>query len=150
MTEGIVVDTNVFIASLISEDDPDEEDRKQRPLAAKYIEAMESGEYLVHLPRIALVEIVGVTRAKAGIGLAVAIRNQLTQWVSMGLITLYDLEDHRMTSATDLVMRHNISRRRSLSAPDATFISLAEELGLNLVTFEKYFRSVYSRAILLS
>lgn len=147
MTEGVVIDTNVFIVSLVSKDRLNTEEQKQRPLATKYIDGLESGDYVIHLPRIAVIEIAGVIRGKTGEGLATAIKNRLGQWVGLGLIKLYDLEETRMRSATDLVIQHNRSRRRSLAAPDATFISLGEELGVDVVTFEKYFKQVSHRAV---
>lgn len=147
MTEAIVVDTNVFIVSLLDENRLNIKEKKQRPSAVMYINGLGKGDYLMHLPRIAIVEIVGVTRGKAGEGIAAAIKNRLAQWVSLGRIKLYDLEENRMSSAIDLVIRHNLSRRRSLSAPDATFIGLAEELQVRLVTFERYFESVSPRAL---
>ena len=145
--EEIVIDTNVFIVSLVDEMGLDEDGKKQRPFAMAYIDGLETGSYLFHLPRIAPIEIVGVTRSKAGFALATVVKNKIVQWVNAGLITLYDLDEDRMRAATDLVVRHNLSRRRSLSAPDATFIGLAEELGVPLITFEKYFEAVSSRAL---
>ena len=147
MTEEIVLDTSVFVTYLIDEDKLDADDKRQRPLAITYIDGLETGDYLVHLPMIAVVEIVGITRQKAGAGPAIAIKNRLEQWATLGLIRLHDLDETRMRSATDLVIQHNLSRHRSLSAPDATFIGLAEELGVNVVTFEEYFRSVSPRAV---
>ena len=145
--EEIVVDTNVFIVSLIDNSRLNQEEQKQRPLATTYIDGLEIGHYLIHLPRIALVEIAGVIRKKAGPAIAAAVKNRLAQWVAQELIRLYDLEESRMVTATNLVMLHNLSRRRSLSAPDATFIGLAEELGVPLITFEKYFTNVSPRAL---
>ena len=145
--EQIVVDSNVFIVALVEESQLNAEEQKQRPLAVSYIDGLEGGRYVIHLPRIAVIEIAGVTRLKAGIALAAAIKARLAQWAGLGLIRLYDLQEPRMTSAIELVIQHNLSRRRSLSAPDANFISLAEELGVPLITFEKYFSSVSSRAI---
>ena len=147
MTEDLVIDTSVFIVSLVDEEKLNTEEKQQRPLALTYINGMQKGEYLIHLPRIAMVEIVGVTRRKAGEGIAAAMKNRLIQWVALGLVRLYDLEENRMWSATDLVVQHNVSRRRSLSAPDATFIGLSEELQVRLVTFERYFESVSPRAL---
>lgn len=145
--EDIVVDTSVLIVSLVDETRLNDEEKTQRPLALHYIDGLETGAYRIHLPRIAPIEIVGVTRRKAGPSLAAVVKNRLAQWVNASLITLYDLDEERMRAATDLVVRHNLSRRRSLSAPDATFIGLAEEFGVPLITFEKYFGSVSSRAI---
>ncbi len=145
--EDIVVDTNVFIVSLVDESRLNTEEQKQRPLAVSYFDGLEGGRYVIHLPRIAIIEIAGVTRVKAGFAIAAAIKNRLAQWVDLGLIKLYDLEEDRMKSAVDLVIQHNFSRRRSLSAPDATFICLAEELAVPLVTFEKYFETVSHRAL---
>ena len=68
----------------------------------------------------------------------------------MGLIGLYDLDQNRMGSAADLVIQHNLSGRRSLSAPDAAFIGLAQELGVTVVTFEEYFKTVYPNAVVLA
>ena len=147
MTGGLVIDTMVFLVSLLDESKLNAEERKQRPLAIGYIDGLEKGEYLVHLPMVAIVEICGVSRRKVGAGPATAIKNRLEQWVSLGLLKLYDLDETRMRSATDLVLQHNLSRRHSLSPPDASFISLAEELGINVVTFEKYFQAVSHRAV---
>ena len=147
MTDEIVVDTNVFVVSLIDEGKLNSEEKRQRPLAITYTDGLEKGDYLVHLPRIAVIEIVGVIRRKAGEGRATAIKNRLEQWADLGLIKLYDLDQERMNAAIDLVIQHNHSRRRSLSAPDATFIGLAEELGVNVVTFEDYFKQVSPRAV---
>lgn len=147
MTEEMVVDTSIFIASLIGENKLDTEGKRQRPLAVMYINGLEKRDYLIHLPRIAVVEIAGVIRRQAGEGLAAAIKNRLAEWVGQGVIKLYDLEEKRMSSAIDLVIQHNLSRSRSLSAPDATFISLAEELGIRVVTFDKYWESVSRRAL---
>ena len=147
MIEEIVVDTNVFIVSLVEESSLDPEGKSQRPLALTYIDGLEPGNYLIHLPRIAIIAILGVARAITGAGLASAIKRRLTRWVGMGLIRLYDLDETRMVSAIELVIQHNVSRRSSLSAPDATFICLAEELGVTLVTFEKKFKRVTGRAL---
>lgn len=143
----IVVDTNVFIVSLLDESRLNEEERKQRPFALRYISGLEAGDYLFHLPRIAVIEIASVTRKKSGVGPAVVVKNRLSQWISMNLIKLYDLQEDRMMSAVELVIQYNRSRQRSLSGPDANFICLAEELGVPLVSFEKHFESVSDRAI---
>ena len=74
MTQEIVIDTNVFIVSLIDESKLNEEEKKQRPLAITYMDGLEKGDYVVHLPRIAIVEICGVSRWKAGSGAAAAIK----------------------------------------------------------------------------
>ena len=144
--EDIVVDTNVFIVSLIDETLLNTEETTQRPSAIAYIDGLENGHYVVHLPRIAFIEIIGVTRSKTGAGTASAIKNRLEEWANLGLVKLYTMEEVRMSSAVDLVIRHNVFRRRSLSAPGAEFIALAEELEVPLITFEKYFPSVSDRA----
>lgn len=143
----IVVDTNVFIVSLLDESNLDVQGQEQRRFATAYIDGLESGDYLIHLPRIAIIEIAGVARRESSPATAAVIKNRLSQWISLGLIKLYDLQDERMSAAVELVMQHNISRRRQISAPDAIFISLAEELGVPLVSFEKYFESISDRAL---
>ena len=147
MTDRLVIDSNVFIVSLVDESELNEEEKKQRPFALEYIDGLEKGEYMVHLPTIAVVEICGVARWKVGVGPAVAIRKRLEQWVGRGLIRLYDLDERRMDIAGDLVIQHNLSRRGSLSAPDAAFVGLAEELVGNVVSFEKNFQRVSERAV---
>ena len=149
MTVDRVLDTNVFVVSLLAEAILNEEERRQRPLAADYVADMGRGECVVHLPTIAIVEIVGVCRRKAGeLATAVALRRTLEELVGRGAIRLYEFGEARMKAAVDLVTVHNLSRRRSLSAPDAIFIALAEELGCELVTFEKYFSQVSKRAMI--
>ena len=102
--EEIVVDTNVFIVSLLDENILDTEAKEQRPLAQIYIVGLMSGRYQVHLPRIAIVEIVGVIRRRAGPGKASATKRMLDRWENSGLIRLYDLDEDRMRSATELVI----------------------------------------------
>ena len=143
----IVVDTNVFIVSLVDETRLDAQGKKQRPLAIAYIDGLEAGNYLIHLPRIAVIEIAGVARKISGPGAAAVIKHRLSQWISSGLIKLYDLQEERMSLAVELVIQHNISNRRWISAPDATFIGLAEELQVPLISFEKYFETVSERAM---
>ena len=145
--EQIVVDTNVFVVSLLNETILNEEEQGQRPLALGYVDGLEERRYVLHLPRIAIIEITGVVRVKTGVGIATAVKNRLAQWVGLGLIRLYDLQEARMTAAIELVVQHNLSRRRSSSAPDATFIGLAEELEIPLITFDKYFETVSKRAL---
>lgn len=147
MTKDIVVDSNIFIVTLVDESRLNSEEIIQRPLVIDYIEGIGEGRYKVHLPTIAVIEIVGVVRVKGGVGIASAVKSRLSDWVNQGLITLHELDHIRTKTAVDLVMEHNISRRRRLSAPDATFICLAEELGTQLVTLEKYFASVSQRAL---
>ena len=60
---------------------------------------------------------------------------------------MYDLDRSRMESSIELSITYNRSRKRSLSAPDAVFISLAEELAVNVVSFEKYFAEVSRQAV---
>ncbi|MBI4299412.1 MAG: PIN domain-containing protein [Chloroflexi bacterium] len=146
MTENIVIDTMVFILTLVDGSKLNDEEKKQRPLVLKYMDGLEKGDYLVHLPRISVTEICGVARWKGGEGPAIAVKNRLSQWVSMGLIKLYDLDEDRMWAASDLAIKHNRSKNSSLSAPDAVLIGLAEELNTNLITFEKYFLSVSPKA----
>lgn len=150
MTEDIVVDSNVFIVSLLDENLLDSNGVKQRALAIEFIEGIGDGRYTAHLPNIAIIEIVGIIRQKVTVGLASVIKNRLMHWVSLESIKLYDLEEPRARSAVDLVLRHNVSRRKSLSAPDAIFIGLAEELDMRLITLEKKFSKVSQRALVLT
>ena len=99
MTKEIVVDTNVFIVALLDEDRLNTEERRQRPLALTYLNGVESGNYVMHLPRIAIIEIAGIVGKKADEAIASAIKNRLAQWVSLGLIRLYDLQEARMKAA---------------------------------------------------
>jgi len=149
VTEDIVVDTNVFIDSLLDENLLNSEEARQRPLVIRYIEGIVDGRYIVHLPRIAIIEIVGVTRRKAGAGAASLAKTRLAQWVDLGLVRLYDFQEARKQTAVDLAIRNNVSKRRYLSAPDAIFIGLADELEITLVTLEKSFSAASPRALVL-
>ena len=89
MTQGdIVLDTNVFIASLIDESQLNAEEWTQRPSAIAYIDGMENGHYVAHLPRIAFIEMIGVTRSKTGAETAAAMKNRLEEWANLGLVKL--------------------------------------------------------------
>jgi len=149
MTGDVVIDTNVFIVSLLNEEDLNENERNQRPMAVKYINYLERGDYTAHLPTIGVVEICGVSRWEVGLAAASAVRARLADWVSQRIMKLYDINEDRMGSASTLVMKHNVSHRKSLSAPDASFIALSEELGFEVITLEKKFENVTDRATVL-
>ena len=150
MSEEVVIDTNVFIVSLLDESKLNSEEKSQRPLAVKYIDGLGEGDYLARLPTIAVVEICGVSRWKAGLSAAIATKVTIEQWISQGAIELYEVDVNRTAAAISLVIQHNHSKNRSLSAADATFIGLAKELDINVISFEKYFRKVSSKAVVPS
>ena len=80
----------------------------------------------MHLPATAASEIFGVVRMKVVGGIPSAIKSRLYHRINEEVIILHDFNEHATRFDTGSVIGYNASIRRSLSAPNATFVHLAE------------------------
>ena len=143
MTERIVIDTNALIVSLLDESALNSEELVQRPRASVYMEGLESGEYVAHLPMLVAVEIAAAIsrRTKTDrLALLARVKKSLIEWERNGQIVLYELDRNRMDGAV------HVAEQYRLRGADAVVAALAEELDASLKTFDKDILKRFSRA----
>ncbi|MBI4197515.1 MAG: type II toxin-antitoxin system VapC family toxin [Chloroflexi bacterium] len=127
MVEEVVVDASVLVASFLDHQDHHTE-------ALEYTRGLESGNYFFHLPRLALIETLAAVNRRAQRNQQVYVANaqsSFEQWLADGKIAFYDLDGNRAKNAVDTALRDR------LSGADAVYAALAEELGLELKTFDQ-------------
>ena len=127
MVEEVVVDASVLVASFLEHQD-------HHTKASEYIRGLEAGDYFFHLPRLALIETLAAVNRRARRNQQAYVANaksSFEQWLAEGKITFYDLEESRTRNAVDIALRDH------LSGSDAVYAALAEELGLELKTFDQ-------------
>jgi len=121
--EALVIDSSVFVAHFWTSDE--HHDR-----AEPYIAGIEKGDTVFHIPTLAIVEICAVVTRRVSKAVALAARLRLEQWAEKGLITVYELDKERAYKSANAAMDYR------LRGADAVFLGLAEELGLNIITFD--------------
>lgn len=124
--ESLVVDSSVIAASFILEDVHHRESRE-------YVEDLERGYYVFHLPTLVVVEVSSAIRRRLRRWRRPYNRWQtkLAQWERDGKVVLYPLTRERMESAAAS------AQDRRLSGADSVISALAEELNMPLRTFDR-------------
>ena len=134
--EHIVVDSNLLVASFL-----ESEDFHQR--AQTYINGLESGDYIFHLPMLIIVEVIaalGRRPQRSRQALLARARKSLGDWERDGKIVLYPLDRDLMDSAA------NTAEQYRLRGSDAVIAALAEELDMQLKTFDTEVLARFLRA----
>ncbi len=134
--EHLVVDTNILVASFNESD-------SLQPQSQPYIDGLENGNYIFHLPMLVIAELIGtMSRIPTANRLALLARtNQsLRQWEQSGKISLYPLDRDRL----ELSVR--VAQRDRLKGADSVVAALAEELGMPLKTFDEEILNRFSQA----
>jgi predicted nucleic acid-binding protein len=124
--EHIVVDSNILVAALL-----EAEVFHSRSLG--YINGLESGDYIFHLPMLVGVEVVaaiGRRTQRNRQALLAGWKQNIADWQRDGKISFYPLDRQRMDNATE------ISELHRLRGSDSVVVALAEELDLPLKTFD--------------
>ena len=127
MVEEFVVDASVLVASFL-----ENEDNHSKALA--YIEGLSSGEYIFHLPRLASIEtLAAINRQTRNHSQAFTMRahGNFERWQAEKKNVVYDLEEQRTTDSIAVALRDN------LKGSDAIYAASAEELNLELKSFDK-------------
>ena len=143
MTEPIVIDTNLSIVSLLDASILNSEELNQRPLAAGYMDGLENGDYVAHLPMLVVVEITTAISRRVTtdrLALLARARQSINDWEENGQIVLYELNRDRMEGAV------RVAEQYRLRGADTIVAALAEELDISLKTFDKDIRKRFSRA----
>ncbi len=121
--KDIIVDSNVFIASLIKND-------KFHQNSLDIIERMENGELNFHISMITPIEICCVIARRVGIKEAKESEEIIQNWVKEKKINIYELNEKRMLEA------QNRGINFKLKGMDAIIVQLAFELNFPLITFD--------------
>ena len=127
MVVEVVVDASVLVASFLESD-------VHHPKALEYIRGLQTGEYAFHLPKLALIETLAAINRRAQRNQQIYVlraKQSFEQWQADGKITFYDLQENRTQNAVTVAIRDR------LKGPDAVYVALAEELNLELKTFDK-------------
>lgn len=100
-------------------------------IGRNYVNLLENGDYLFHLPMLVVVEVISaisrrVTRNRQA--LLVRAKKSLIDWEGDGKIVLYPLDRDRMNNGVRIALQHR------LRGSDSTIAALAEELDLPLRT----------------
>ena len=125
--EPLVVDSNIIVASFL-------ENEQHHDQAQEYIDGLERGDYIFHLPTLANVEVTSAIRRRAEhnwMALIAAWMQNVADWEQAGTLILYPLDRNRMDHALDIALRYR------LKGSDCVFAGLAEELGIPIKTFDQ-------------
>ena len=120
------MDSDVLVASFL-------ESEARHADARHYIDALENGDCIFHLPMLVPVEVVSAIwrrTQKLGVALVTRARISLQDWESTGKMLLYPLTRERMDLGMDAALKYRLRGNDSIVA------SLAEELGITLRTFD--------------
>lgn len=120
----IVLDSNVFIASL-AKGDPNHQE------AMRVIHEMESGKIRGFLPRLVPVEVCGAIARIFDRKYAEKARELLILWRKERKIKLFDLDKNQQELAEEIAIKNR------LKGADAIIIALSKDLNADLVTFDK-------------
>jgi predicted nucleic acid-binding protein len=120
----IVLDTNVFVASLVKED-------KFHKDAVALIEALDSKKVQCHISRIIPVEVCAVISRRTGEKEASEAQEILEDWTKEGKIKCYDLNERRAKEAQKIAINAKIK------GMDAIAVQLSYELGVPLKTYDE-------------
>ena len=134
--ERIVVDSNIIVSSFLVQ-----EDFHQR--AQIYINGLERGDYIFHLPMLVVVEVMAAISRQAQrdrLPLLARARKSVADWERDGKIVLYELDRDRMDSAVSAAEQYR------LRGSDVVVAALAEELDMSLKTFDREILARFSRS----
>lgn len=120
----IVVDTNVFISSLI-EKDPFHMD------AMDFMGRVETGRCRAHISRIVVVEIAGAISRRIDDESAREATEVMAGWITVGKVKTYDLNKKRMIRASEIAME------MKLKGMDAVVLQIADELKIPFKSYDK-------------
>lgn len=124
--EPLVVDSSIIVASFLANE-------RHHDQARGYIDGLERGGYIFHLPTLAEVEVTSAIRRseKNWMALVAAWRQNVIDWEQDGILFLYPLDRDRMERASGIAVRY------LLRGSDSVFAALAEEMDIPIKTFDQ-------------
>ena len=121
--KGVVVDSNVFIASLIEND-------KFHKVGINIIEKMNLEELIFHVSMITPIEVSCAIARRIGVKDATESGEIIQNWIKEKKIAIYELNEKRMYEA------QNYGTKYKLKGMDAIIVQLTLELNIPLITFD--------------
>jgi len=121
--KGVVVDSNVFIASLIENDVFYE-------VSINFIEKMDKEELTFHISMIVPIEVSCAIARRIGAKEADESEEIIHNWIKEKKVVVYKLNEKRMSES------QNYGTKYKLKGMDAIIVQLAFELNLPLMTFD--------------
>jgi predicted nucleic acid-binding protein len=134
--EHLVVDTNIIAASFLESEEFHER-------AKGYIDALEGGDSMFHLPMLVAVEVMAVISRRPQRfrqALLLTWRQNLIDWERDGKLALYPLDRDRMERSLDTADHYK------LRGSDSIIAALSQELSLPLKTFDQEILARYLQA----
>ena len=119
----VVVDSNVFIASLIEND-------KFYEISIEIIEKMNIEELIFHISMIIPIEVSCAIARRIGAEEAIESKEIIHNWIKEKKIVVYELNEKRMSES------QNYGTKYKLKGMDAVIVQLALELNFPLITFD--------------
>jgi predicted nucleic acid-binding protein len=123
----VVVDTNVFIASLIEQDQCHAD-------AISFIARIETKQCRAHLSCIVLVELAGALSRRVSEAAAREALEIMSGWIAEGKLKLHELTKRRMTRAAELAIE------LKLRGMDAIACQIADELNIPFKSYDEQVR----------
>lgn len=102
--------------------------------ALEYINGLERGDYIFHLPMLANIEVTSAIRRRTThnwIALVSAWVRSVADWERDGLLIMYPLDRDRMNKASGIALQYGFR------AQDCIFAELALELDIPIKTFDQ-------------
>ena len=134
--EHVVVDANIIFGSFL-----DWEDSHQR--SQNYLNGLESGDYIFHLPMLVIVEVTSAIcrRARSNRQALLATwKRTVDDWERDGKVVLYSTDRDRMNRAI------NIAEQSRLRGSDSVLAALSDELDMLLKTFDQEIQTRFAKA----
>ena len=131
-----MVDSDVIVASFLDFETHHND-------ARHYIDGLENGDYVFHLPMLVVVEVTSAIRRKARnnrVAFLNVWQQNVVDWEQDGKLVLYSLDRDRMNNA------RNVAERYGLRGSDSVIAALAEELRFSLRTFDQEILDRYGQA----
>lgn len=130
-----VADASVLVAYFV---ETDEHHDKVLP----YWDELRNAQVRFHIPALAIVEAAGVINRRSSRTHMVSAIETLRELTGLGYIVQYPLDEKRINHTLSILGRYN------LLGADAVYCSLAEELGVGVLSTDGDFRR-YTTAIVL-
>ena len=133
--ESIVVDSSIIVSSFLESDNFHE-------IGRNYINLLENGDYVFHLPMLVVVEVMSAISRRTGqnrLPLMITWEQNIADWERDGKLMLYPLDRQRLNDALITAERYR------LKGSDTIIAALAEELDLPLRTADGEMLVVFGR-----
>lgn len=131
-----MVDSNIIVASFLASE-------ANHAAAKGYIDSLENGDYVFHLPMLVVVEVTSAIARRVQrnqIAFLAAWEQNIADWESDGKMELYPLNRNRMFSAAA------VAKQYRFKGLDSVIVALANELDMPLRTYDSEIQRRFRQA----